>query len=254
MLKKILKIGLVFIILINIYSILVYWSIYYRLGLVDLQSSDNRHRYTFNEQSTTSPEVVYVALGDSFTAGVGVNNYEQSYPYLIAQRMASDSARIVHLNYSYRGAKTIDLINDLLPKAITDQPDIVTLLIGTNDLHDNSNRDDFRRNYETILIQLKTKTSAKINIISLPFSGAPALIWPPFNYYYYLRTLSFNKIIKELAFSNNINYIDLTTPTKPYAFRGKNLSGNDYYATDNFHPSALGYQYWFKVIYDNLNK
>lgn len=249
MVKKIIKICLAITFLLIAYLFVANWLLYYHLGKSNLKASDIKHTYIFNEDIKNSSSIIYGALGDSLTSGVGVSNYEQSYPYLVAQKIASTSTKVIHLNYSYPGAKTNDLIKNLLPKIIIDKPDIITLLIGTNDVHDYISKDEFKNNYETILIQLKTKTNAKINVISIPFIGTNSLIYPPFNYYYNSRIINFNKVIKELADSNNINYIDLTTPTAQYS-----SSISTYYSIDNFHPSNLGYMTWAKIIYDNINK
>jgi len=247
--KIILKVCLGLIFLIIVYLLVTNWLIYYRLNQTNLKASDNRHNYVFNNQATTSPGLIYIALGDSLTAGVGVSDYEQSYPYLLAQKMAGTSTKVTLLNYSYSGARSSDLISELLTKAIADKPDVITLLIGTNDVHGNISPAQFKRNYETILTELKTQTKAKINVINIPFIGADSLLWPPHDYYYRTKTIRFNQIIKELAATYNFNYIDLATPTEQYA-----SSTGPYYSTDNFHPSDLGYQYWSQVIYANLNR
>lgn len=249
MLRTFLKVFFSIVAVFFIYLLIVNWSVYYRIGKVGLKASDNRHSYVFNEQITNSKGLVYVALGDSLTAGVGVSEYEQSYPYLVSQKIAGTSTKVTHLNFSYSGARTSNLINDLLSKAIADQPDLITLLIGTNDVLGNVSQDEFRRNYTTILEQLKNQTAAKINIISIPFLGTNSLLLPPYNCYYQNRIISFNKVIKDLALQNGFNYIDLTAPTASYSTRF-----SDYYAVDNLHPSTLGYQFWSSIIYDNLSQ
>lgn len=254
MFKKILQVFLGLVFLFVVYLFFVNWLIYYRLGQAGLKASDNQHTYILNGQTfgqaTNSAGLIYVALGDSLSAGVGVNDYKQSFPYLVAQKMAlASDNKITHLNYSYPGARTSDLIADLLPLAIKDQPDVVTLLIGVNDIHGKVSSAKFKNHYDNILKQLKTQTTAKINVISLPLLGSDALLWPPFNYYYERQTLRFNEIIKDLARANNVNYIDLTGPSAEYA-----AANNSFYATDNFHPSNLGYDYWAQIIYEHLNK
>jgi lysophospholipase L1-like esterase len=247
--RKILKIILGAILIVAAYLLAANWSFYYRLSAAHLTATDNRHQYMFNKEAATSTSIIYSALGDSLTAGVGVSAYEQSYPYLVAQAMAGNSINVRHLNYSYPGARTDDLIKHLLPLAVADKPDVVTVLIGTNDVHDNVSQTVFRSNYETILSQLRTKTKAKINLVSIPFLGTDSMVLPPFNYYFHAKILDFNKIIQELASKYHANYIDLTTPTTSYADKP-----SDYYAADNFHPAAAGYQLWSRIIYDHLDK
>jgi lysophospholipase L1-like esterase len=250
MLKNVIHISLGVIFVIIIYLLAVNWLIYYRIGAFNLQASDIKYRRIFNEQiATSSSDIVYISFGDSLTAGVGVDNYKDSYPYLIAQKIAGTNARVIHFDAAYPGARTGDIINFLLENAIIQKPTIVTILIGTNDVHGNVSSKLFRSNYEFIIKELKTKTSAKINVVSIPFIGTDSLFLPPFNFYYNQKTLTFNKIIEELSVQNNINYIDLTTPTRIYA-----AHDSSYYAVDDFHPSGLGYKYWSKIIYDNLDK
>ncbi|HZJ40787.1 MAG TPA: SGNH/GDSL hydrolase family protein [Candidatus Saccharimonadales bacterium] len=248
MLKKILIICLSFFGLLAIYFFSANWFFYHQIEISGLQISDLKNKYVFNETATTSPGLVYVALGDSLTAGIGVADYEQSYPYLIAQKIAGKDTKVTHLNFSYPGYKTDDLIRDMLPEAIASQPDIVTILIGVNDVHDNNNRQRFRQNYEVILQQLSTKTNAKINVISIPFIGSKHSLWPVYRAYYYSKSLIFNDIIRELADKYQVNYIDLTNFTQQYSLKP------GYYAVDGFHLSDLGYQYWSQIIYDHLSK
>lgn len=249
MLKKFLIIFVATILAVIIYLLAVNWSIYFRMGLSGLMASDNHHEYLFNQEQGSAYPIIYAALGDSLTAGVGVENYEDSYPYLVAKKIAGNSFRVIHHNFSYQGARTINIINDLLIKTIADQPDIITILIGTNDVHGHVSAADFEKNYQTILAQLKSQTSAKINLISIPYLGSESLLLPPFNYYFHSRVDSFNKIIKNLAEENGLNYIDIASPSDQAEFRIK-----AYYSRDEFHPAAAGYKYWSQIIYDNLNK
>lgn len=242
-----IKIILTVVILLVAYLYLTYSLIFYRIDSYNLKPSNNNHVYTINNDN--SPSVTYGAIGDSLTAGVGVNNYEKSYPYLVAKKIASTSTKVTHINYSYSGARTSNVIKDLLPKVILDKPDVITLLIGTNDVFGNVSQAGFRENYEKIVTDLKSQTTAKINIISIPILGSDSLIWQPHNLYFRAKVLKFNKTIKEIADKNDITYIDLTTPTTKYS-----SANSSYYSVDMLHPSALSYKYWSQIIYDHLDK
>ncbi|MFA6416786.1 MAG: SGNH/GDSL hydrolase family protein [Patescibacteria group bacterium] len=247
-LEKIILIILGPLSLLAIYFFTANWFFYHQIEISRLQNVELKHKYIFNESVATSSGIVYAALGDSLTAGVGVADYEQSYPYLLAQKIAGQDTRVTHLNFSYPGYKTYDLVRDMLPETVASQPDIITLLIGVNDVHNNDNRQKFRRNYEDILQQLSSKTDAKINVISLPLIGSKYSLWPGYRAYYYSKSLIFNNIIRELADKYQVNYIDLTNSTRQYSLTP------GYYAVDGFHPADLGYQYWSQIIYDHLDK
>jgi lysophospholipase L1-like esterase len=246
--KKYIQIALSLLLILVAYLFFAHWLIYHRLARAGLGATDNRHTYTFNEQATNSPLLIFATLGDSLTAGVGTQRYEQSYPYLLASKLAGTSTRLTHLNFSYPGARTRDIIDDRLARAVEARPRVATILLGTNDVHGNVSLKDFTKNYATIITQLKTVPGVKINAISIPNIGSDDLLWPPYSFYYRSKVAEFNQIIKNLSRHYQINYIDLTTPTARLAT--KNTS---YYSTDSFHPSSLGYSYWAQIIYDHLD-
>jgi len=246
--KIIIAVGIVF--LATLYLFGAKWLIYYRIGIVSLPASDNRHEYIFNDTILPQRGVVYMALGDSLTSGVGVEKYEESYPFLLAQKIAATTTKVTHLNFSYPGAKSEDVLRDLVPRAAQKKADIVTVLVGTNDVMNGKVTDaQFRKNYEMIITTLLEQKYAKTYVISIPFVGTNSLFLPPFNYYYREKVVRFNTIIKTLAAEYDVHYIDLTTPTEKFASKVSN-----YYAKDNFHLSQIGYLYWSTILYDNLNK
>ena len=80
----------------------------------------------------------YVALGDSYSSGVGTNSYTLSssclrstyaYPYLLSQQRANTSLNFVACS----GAKTTDVMANQI-SAVTSTTNIVTISIGGNDL------------------------------------------------------------------------------------------------------------------------
>ena len=171
MLKKITQIGLAVFFVVIIYLLAANWFTYYSFGAFVLPASDTEYRHVFNYQAATSSTLIYVSLGDSLTAGVGTTDYSQTYPYLIAEKMAGTSTKVIHYNASYPGARTHDILDHLLVNAISQKPDVVTLLIGTNDIHGHVSKKVFRETYEAIISELINKTQAKINVTSIPFIG-----------------------------------------------------------------------------------
>lgn len=238
--------------LIVLYLFAAKWFIYYRIGGAALTASDDRHVYVINDSMIPVPTtgIVYLALGDSLTSGVGVDTYEESYPYLLTQKIAGTSTKVTHVNFSYPGARTEDALRNLVPQAQNTKADVVTILLGTNDVMNGNVTDvQFKNNYEQIITAFMQDDQTKINVISVPYIGVDSLFLPPFNYYYQEKINRFNVIIKGLATEYNLNYIDLTTPTAQLSSKV-----NNYYAKDDFHLSAIGYSYWSDILYDNLNK
>lgn len=236
------------IILLAIFVVYLYTAnafIYYRIALGGFTEFKHQDVSFMNNATTTT----YVSLGDSLTSGVGATKYEESYPYLLATKMSAAGESINFKNFSVSGYKTQDLIDVLLTPAIEAQPDVVTLLIGVNDIHNHIGKNQFKNNYKFILDRLTKETGAKIYLINIPYIGSNTAIVPPLDYYFETETNSYNEIIKELATEYNLKYIDLNSPTK-VLFK----TDGTHYASDSFHPSAYGYKLWANIIYDRLNQ
>lgn len=217
------------------------------LGHIGLKNPPIKGSYNFYNQNVKE-KLNYVALGDSLTSGMGLKNYEESFPYLLTKDFFSKNINIDLQNFSYPGYRTDDLIKNLLEPAIAAKPQIVTLLIGVNDIHGFYSKDKFKKNYQYILERLTKETEAKIYAISLPFIGDNVFL-PPFNYYSDYQTEEFNKIIRESTDQYSIKYIDIAEPTKALFFHDKS-----YYVADEFHPSALGHALWEKIIFAEISK
>lgn len=251
--KKHRKIKIYFIIpavVLAVYLLLANYSIYYRIHQAGLLMPDIKRDYMLTNSTAKSNHLVYAALGDSLTSGVGATKYEESYPYLLASKLADGKNIQVELKtFSYPGARTGDLIKDLLDPAVDAKPDIITLLIGTNDIHGNIGLENFRKNYDYILGRLTGGTEAKIYAVGLPDLGSDELLFPPYNYYFAKQTEAYNAVIKSLAEKYGCQFIDLNSLTL-----SASKKNDGYYSNDLFHPSAKGYNLWAQIIYDNINK
>jgi len=254
---KIYLISVLVIILVLVVAVYLnrsYSYIYQKIDGAALKSPDRIRTYLISNNmpvndKTAKISLVYSALGDSLSSGVGVETYEESFPYLLSKYLAGNDYQVTLKNRSVPGAKSEDLLVGLLNGAISDNPDVVTLFIGVNDVHGDVSKEEFANNYEQILKRLTTETKARVYAINLPLIGANTLLLPPHNYLLDLRTKEFNEIIKNLASQYQVKYIDLYTTT-----RSLFKEPGDHYAADLFHPSALGYKIWTDLIYADFNK
>lgn len=247
---------IIFLVLAAIYLNLAYARIYHKLGAAGLKGVKQSVVYTFNSQNDqnnqtpSSSLLKYLALGDSLTFGAGVTEYQDTYPYLVASQIAKKNSdkTLTLYNYSWPGDRTDDLIVKFLDKGVDEKPNIVTIMIGVNDIHGQISSSEFKKNYANILFRLTRDTKAKVYLVSIPYIGDENLLFPPYNYYFDYKTKQFNEIIKDLATEYNVNYIDVYSPTVNLFKK----SGN-HYSPDQFHPSAIGYALWGKIIYDSIN-
>lgn len=201
-----------------------------------------------NESSTNKP-VTYVALGDSLTAGAGSKWAEDSYPYMFAQKLTGIDQKVKLINLGVPGALTKDVFNFQLARTIAENPQIITLLIGTNDMNNYVSLKEFRIYFESIIEDLQKKTKAKILVASTPYLGAPSLYLPPYNWFFDFRTKQYNNVIKSVLNSEinkDIIFVDLYKETNKQFKKNYNL-----YSKDLFHPSAEGYKLFGDIFYAN---
>ena len=75
----------------------------------------------------------YLALGDSFTIGTGIQP-DRAFPAVLAQRWRDAGHAVELVNPAKNGCTTDDLLGKQLTLAQAFGPTIVTLLIGANDI------------------------------------------------------------------------------------------------------------------------
>ncbi|MBQ8344951.1 MAG: SGNH/GDSL hydrolase family protein [Clostridia bacterium] len=123
-------------------------------------------------------QIKWVFQGDSITdAGRDKRNYHHlgnGYPKYAAPLIADVfDGEIEFINLGISGNRTCQLFDRLYRDAIAFEPDVVSVLIGINDIwHRYGNEriattdEQIALNYRSILTRLKTETKAKIVILS----------------------------------------------------------------------------------------
>ncbi len=118
--------------------------------------------------------------GDSITdAGRDKRNYHElgkGYPKYAAENISADfpDKNFEFINFGINGNRTGQLFDRLYPDAIAFQPDIVSVLIGINDIWHrhievqrvSTTNEQLILNYRCILKRLKNETNAKIVMLS----------------------------------------------------------------------------------------
>ena len=200
-----------------------------------------------NSSQMTSGSIVYVALGDSTGVGQGAQNggyVDRMFRKLTAQRAGS---RLTNLCSS--GATTVDVIREQLDRAVSANPDLVTLGIGINDIGHGLSLQEFARNYQTILDHLKNQTRAIVIVTNIPdISSAPRI--PSSMRAQYQRTIDqFNQKLQEIAGKFDVTVFDI------YSITREQLPAHpEYFSGDGFHPSDAGYEMWAEQMWPTLVK
>ena len=189
--------------------------------------------------------------GDSITdAGRDRRNYHdmgQGYPKYASAYIAEAHPDVdfEFINFGISGNRTSELFDRLYPDAINFQPDIISILIGVNDIWHRYNNppvkttdEQFALNYKCILEELKRSTNAKIVMI------APYVLADPVREVLYPDLDRILPVVKELA----DKYADVFIPLNEIlAEAEKKQPAPLYYSNDGIHPNANGAEFIGKV-------
>ena len=181
--------------------------------------------------------------GDSITdAGRDKRNYHDlgaGYPKYAAENIvaAHPDVDFEFINFGISGNRTSQLFDRLYEDAIVFQPDVISILIGVNDIwHRHSHKilttdAQLALNYRCILERLKKETNAKIVIL------APFVLDAPGKEHIAEDLTTILPIVRELA----EEYADVYVPLdKHFAEALKTQPEPLYYSADGVHPNDNG--------------
>lgn len=181
----------------------------------------------------------YLALGDSYTIGTGASDPSKAWPSIIAARLGAELT-----NPAVNGFTTLDLIKHELPLVERLKPDLITVLIGVNDLVQGRTPDAYRKSLTTIYEALAGRVAA----VSIPtWSYVPAAA--DFGGADHVERLTrvFNDVAREEATSLGFTWIDITSVSTS----GIGTSG--WIASDQLHPGDAQYAAWAEEIWRHFD-
>lgn len=152
----------------------------------------------------------YIAYGDSIT--IGARTY-LGYPELVGNSLSTHLSKQWNvINHAVSGYKAIDLsryIDNYYSTLKEQQASISTILIGTNDIKENTRPEDFKIALTQVILKVKLLTVNKnVIILSIP-EFHPGIMYP---YSIGMNELikTFNKIINDLAIQHRIRLLELS--------------------------------------------
>ncbi|MCX6466789.1 MAG: SGNH/GDSL hydrolase family protein [Pseudonocardiales bacterium] len=166
-----------------------------------------------NRRALAAEGPLWVALGDSLTVGIGAPAHDRGWVGQLAARMPG--WRVVNLAVS--GGRVRDVLDRQLPAlaALGQEPDLVTLLIGNNDLVSPRLRPALPADLAELLRRMPPGTVV---------GNQPAT---------YAAALEVNRIVDEAVARRGLRLAELRDP------RTRNWTGK--LAEDHFHPDERGY-------------
>ena len=194
--------------------------------------------------------------GDSITdAGRDRRNYHHmgnGYPKyaveLIRQKFPDSEIEFINLGIS--GNRTDQLFDRLYPDAVALEPDVISILIGINDIWHRHGKEliettneQIAANYRAILTRLKKQTNAKIMILS------PYLLDSEKKEPWRVELNEILPIIRSLA----KEFADVYVPLDEiFEDALKNQPEPQYYSADGVHPNDNGRAFIGKHYFDAI--
>jgi lysophospholipase L1-like esterase len=182
----------------------------------------------------------YVALGDSFTIGTSVAAAER-WPDQLVERL--DGIDLV-ANLGVNGYTSGDVIDDELPRLSDLQPELLSLLIGVNDVVQGVPETTYRGNVADILDALTAAVGAnRVLLVTTPdytVTPAGADYGDPTTQSAAIRRN--NAINTELAGPRGIAVVDI------YDLSLRAATDRALVASDGLHPSGAQYAQWVERI------
>ena len=168
----------------------------------------------------------------------------------MAGRLAEQTGRKVDVtNPAVNGFTTLDLIDKELPHVQGLKPDLVTILIGVNDLVRERDAGEYRASLVTIYDQVATLAlpSGRVLAISIPnWSVVPAA--REYGDPEHIRHLTdtFNDIAREEGEARGFKWVDITAAS----ISGLGTAG--WISPDDLHPGDRQYAVWAEVIWHSV--
>jgi lysophospholipase L1-like esterase len=188
----------------------------------------------------------FSVLGDSTGAGVGAGDAEHAYPTLLAERLAALGYRVELSSHAVSGARVADVLNDQVPRAAKDEPDLVFVAIGANDVTHVTRLAEIREDMEAAIGKLRA-TGATVVVAGAPDMRAAAFLEP-------LRSIAgwrgrqVADAVADAARAMDVPLVPLAEKTARFFVEDP----DDSYSDDLFHPGPAGYRRWADAIFPYL--
>lgn len=186
----------------------------------------------------------YVALGDSFTEGVGDPdplrpNGVRGWADRVAEQLSRHDPDFRYANLAVRGRLLDPIVDEQLDTAIAMEPDLITIYAGGNDLmRPGLDVDDLIRRYERALMRLTATGATVVAFTACDVGWAPVFRW------FRGRTAVYNELLREVAERHGVLLLDFWRLTDYHDYR--------MWDVDRLHMSTAGHERMAAEVLDLL--
>lgn len=192
-------------------------------------------------------QMKFLALGDSYTIGEAVAP-DSRWPVQLVKELRKHSVHFANPDIiATTGWRTDDLMKAISDRQPSGDYDMVSLLIGVNNLYQRKPVEQYAVDFEELVntaIRLAEGNTKNVFVLSIPDYG-----FTPFGqakqFEITRATDLFNSVNRGIALRHGIRYFDITEVSRD------GLKNPELIAPDNLHPSELMYSKWVKIILDS---
>ena len=186
----------------------------------------------------------YVALGDSFTEGVGDPdltrpNGLRGWADRVAEVLAQESDDFGYANLAIRGRKLSAIVEEQVDAAVALEPDLVTIHGGGNDvLRPRVDLDALARTYDDAIARLSA-TGARVVMFTIFDPGGSGIYGPMRG-----RMAIFNEWVREIADTRGATVVDM--------WRMRDVEIAAAMDSDRMHLNSGGHAHLARAVLDAI--
>lgn len=192
---------------------------------------------------------MYLALGDSYTIGEGVDQ-NKTYPNILKQFLDKHNVSAEVTVIAKTGWTSQELFEAYDKRNLKREYDLVSLLVGVNNQYRKHSFDYFAKGFETMLNEAISRSilgESNVVVISIPNYGlTPFGKGKDKEEEITIDITNYNKHIKQRCDLYGVRYFDIN---EVY-----NTKASQYIIEDNLHPSAEMYQEWVDFFKEDVLK
>lgn len=178
--------------------------------------------------------MIYVAMGDSFSAGTE-GQAGPAWPDLLAERLRRGGRDVEFTNLAVPGAGSADVMEQL-PVAVGMAPDLVTVVFGANDilLRTRPDPEAYEERFRHVLAELRRDNPARLIVTATsPETWAFLPLRPRTRMRVETGLAALNEATRRVAGEAEVPVLDVTE------YDG--LGQQENFDVDGLHPSPLGH-------------
>ena len=179
---------------------------------------------------------LYVAIGDSFTAGTGCAAGD-AWPDHLAEALRQRNPSLELRNLAGNGATSSDVLGEQVPEVLELEPDLVTVVCGGNDVLRSTRPDvdGYEDRLELILGRLRSANPLlRIATATAPEQWDFLSLGPRTRARVEDGLATLNRITREVARRHSVPWLEVAGHP--------GLADPANYSSDGLHPSAVGHR------------